>query len=224
MSRKTILLALAAVSAAMLALPALASAQSWHLDSTTSFSVAGSGGTLTTTEGGTVSCTSLTGSGTFSTTTGGSISLISHGCTGPFGFGCNSPGQGSGTIAVSATFDAIMVTSSASEKKAGVLFTPTESAEPTSGLKQFTEFSCLGISLKLFGKGVIATVSSPACGESTTKVTAVFASSSNGHQDDKTYTGNTFDMQSNLSGSHPTSSVDATATVTTSSAHTRTCT
>jgi len=224
MSKKTILLALAAVSAAMLALPALASAQSWHLDSTTSFSVSGSGGTATFTEGGSVSCSSTTGSGTFSTTTAGSVSLTLHGCTGPFGFACTSPGQSSGTITTSASFDGIMVTSSASEKKAGVLFTPTQSAEPTPGLKQFVEISCLGISIKMFGKGMIGTISSPACGVASSTVTVVFSSSSTGHQEDKTYTGTTFDLQGTITESHPTYSLDATATITNANTRTRTCT
>src|SRR6476620_8493558 len=221
MRRKTFLLALAAVSAAM---PALVSAQSWHLDNTTSFSVTGSGGNLTSTEGASISCTSTTGSGAFSTTTSGSVSLVLHGCTGPFGFACTSAGQSSGTVTLVTSFDGIMVTSSASEKKAGVLFTPTTSVEPTPGLKQFVEISCLGISIKMFGKGMIGTISSPACGVASSTVTVVFSSSSTGHQEDKTYTGTTFDLQGTITESHPTYSLDATATITNANTRTRTCT
>jgi len=225
MRRKTFLLALAAVSAAMLALPALVSAQSWHLDNTTSFSVTGSGGNLTSTEGASISCTSTTGSGAFSTTTSGSVSLVLHGCTGPFGFACTSAGQSSGTVTLVTSFDGIMVTSSASEKKAGVLFTPTTSVEPTPGLKQFTEFNCLGISIKLFGKGLIGTVISPDCGVASTTVSVGFESSESGHQKDRTYTGNTYDLQTNISAtSHPTASLDATVTLHTPASRTRNCT
>jgi hypothetical protein len=227
MSKKMMVLALAVVSAALFALPAVASAQSWHLDSTTSFSVTGSGGKLTSTEGGSVECSETKGSGTFTSTTGGSVSLVFHKCTGPFGFACTTAGQTSGTITAAATFDAIMVVSSASEKKPGVLLTPTGASEPTAGEgKQFNEFSCLGISIKVFGKGVIGTITAPACGVASSTATLSFTSveGKSGHQTHSTYTGNQFLLRSTITASHPNSSLDGTGTLTFPAARTMTCT
>jgi len=226
MSKKTMLLALAAVSAAMFALPAVASAQSWHLSATTAFSVTGSGGTITSTEGSTFTCTSETGSGSFSTTTSGSLSLIFHGCTGPFGFACTTPGQSSGTIAVSYSFNGIMVTSTASTKDPGILFTPTGVAEPTPGKKQATECSCLGISVKVFGNGIIGTIHSPVppCGATATTWGLNFESSIAGHQKDKIWTGVEYDFSTTVTASHPTTSLDSTTTLHFPAGRTLTCT
>lgn len=231
MSKKMMLLALTVASAALFALPAVASAQSWHIAQATSFSVTGSGGTLTPTTGSNVSCTSTAGSGSFSTTTGGTVSVVYHGCTGPFGFACTTPGQSSGTIVFADSFDAIMVNSTASTKDLGVLLTPDtpSSTELTpsgaSAGKKFTgEFSCLGVSIKLYSNGVIGTITAPGCGVASNTVTLSFASSSQGHQNDKTWTGTTYDMISNIDSSHPTTSLDGTVTLTFPAAETMTCT
>lgn len=225
MSKKIMLLALAAVSAALFALPTVASAQTWHLSATTSFSVTGSVGNFTSTDGTKITCTSETGSGTFSTTTSGSLSLITHGCTGPFGFACTTPGQSSGTVTVSYSFNGIMVTSTASTKDPGILMTPSGPAGPTGG-KQFTEMSCLGISIKIYGNGVIGTIHNPAspCGATGTTWGLNFESSIEGHQKDMTWTGVTYDKYSNASASHPTNSTDSTTTLTFPASRTLTCT
>jgi hypothetical protein len=221
MSKKMMVLALAVVSAALFALPAVASAQSWHLSQTTTFSVTGSGGKLTSTDGLVVSCTSTTGSGSFSTTTEGSVSLTFHGCT-AFGFNCTTAGQSPGTISVSNKFDGIMV----STNNPGVLLTPSgASSTETLGKKFITEFSCIGISTKVYGNGVIGTIHSPvpACGATASTWGLNFESSSAGHQKDKFWTGTEYDLISNGS-SHPTSSLDGTATMHFPAARTLTCT
>ncbi|HYQ79790.1 MAG TPA: hypothetical protein VEP91_11845 [Solirubrobacterales bacterium] len=218
MSKKMMVLALAVVSAALFALPAMASAETLHVSATTTFSITGSGGNLTSTEGPSISCTSTTGSGTFSTTTGGSTSLLFHGCTSVF-LPCTSAGQSSGTISAAGSFDLITV----SQNSAGILLTPS-SAEEVTGQKVFSEFSCSGVTVHTFGPGVIGTLSSTICGASITTATASFASTSAGHQTDKTYTGNTFDMSSDLTASHPTASLDGTATLNLAAARTVTCT
>lgn len=211
-------LALAIVSAAIL-VPAAASAQSWHLSATTSFSVFGNGGTLRWENGWSGICSSTTGSGSFSTTTEGTVSMKFEGCGG--GLGCKSPGQPSGTIAFSAKFDAIMVAAN----KPAILFTPTGSAEPTPGLKTLWEMSCFGFTEKIFGKGIIGTISTPGCGIASSTATVTFESSAPGSQADKTYTGNTFDLASTLSTtSHPTFSLDAQWSLTFPAARTMTCT
>jgi|SRR6476620_6928459 len=227
MSKKMMALALAVVSAALFALPAVASAQSWHLSQAVAFSVTGSGGTMTSTEGASIQCTSTTGAGTFSTTTSGSVSLIFHGCTGPFGFACTTTNQSSGTIVISTAFNGIMVTSSASTKDPGVVLTPTGSTEPTAGKgKQFTEFSCLGISVKVAGNGIIGTIHNPAvpCNATASTWGINFESASAGHQADKLWTGVTYDAYSTLTSSHPTASLDGTATLHFEAARTLTCT
>jgi hypothetical protein len=220
MSKKMMVLALAVASAALFALPAVASAQSWHLSATTSFSVTGAGGKLTSTDGTTFTCSSTTGSGSFSTTTAGTMSLVFHGCTG-FGFACTTPGQPSGTITLSVSFDAIMV----STNNPGVLLTPDSSSiTETLGKKFLTEYSCLGISTKVYGNGVIGTIHSPvpACGATATTWGLNFESSAlAGHQKDKLWTGTEYDL---ISNSHSTSSIDDTLTLHFPLARTLTCT
>jgi|SRR6476620_6593473 len=227
MSKKMMALGLAVACAALFALPAAASAQVWHLSETVGFTVTGSGGTMTTTEGASVQCTSTTGSGSFSTTTSGFLSLTFHGCTGPFGFACTTAGQSSGTIALSNSFNGIMVTSTASTKDPGVLLTPTGSTEPTAGKgKQFTEFSCLGISVKVAGNGIIGTIHNPEppCGATASTWGVNFVSASAGHQADKVWTGVTYDAYSTVTASHPTASLDGTATLHFEAARTLNCT
>src|SRR6476620_5904040 len=222
MSKRIIGLALAVVSAALLALPPLASAETLHIDQITTFSVSGSGGTLTSTEGGSVTCTKTSGKGSFSTSTVGTASLVFTGCTGPFGFACTTGTEPSGTITAHNSFDLITVSSG----KPGVLLTPASSNEPTAGKgKQFTEFSCLGISIKVFGTGSIGTLSTSVCSAASTTSTLTFASTAtSGHQEDITYTGGTFDLLSTITAKHPTSSLDGNATLTYPGARIATCT
>jgi hypothetical protein len=221
MSKKMVVIGLLVVSIGTVALPAVASAQSWHLNLTTSFSVSGSGGTLTWASSQSLICTSTKGAGVFSTTTAGSVSMTFHGCTGPFGIACTSPGQPSGTVTFSASFDGIMV---AADKPA-ILLTPTGSAEPTPGLKTLWEMSCFGILEKIFGKGIIGTISAPGCGTASSTATVAFESIAQGSQADKTYTGTTFDLASTLStASHPTFSLDASWSLVFPVMRTMTCT
>jgi hypothetical protein len=220
MSKKMMVLALAVVSAALFAMPAVASAQTWHLDTTSSFSVSGPGGQLTSTAGITITCTGTSGSGEFSTTTEGTVSLLFSGCKEPFGLPCTTASLPSGVIGATAKFDAITV----SATKPGVLLTPDLSNEPTPGLKEFNNFVCLGITVRVFGKGVIGTISAPACGVASSTSTLVFASSAAGVQADQAYTGSSFDLVSNLTSSHPTSSLDGTSTLTFPAARKMECT
>jgi hypothetical protein len=222
-------LALAVVSAALFALPAVASAQSWHISQTTAFSVTGAGGNLSTVSGTTVSCSSTTGSGSFSTTTEGSVSLIFHGClTGGF-FSCTTPGQSAGTITVSNKFDGIMVATN----KPGVLLTPSgaSSTEATpsdpvnKGKKLLTEFVCAGITTKVYGNGVIGTIHSPAnpCGATGTTWGLNFEKSAHGQQKHKLWTGKEYDLITGAEG-HPTSALEGTATLHFPASRTMTCT
>lgn len=215
-------LALAVIGAALFALPPAASAQSWHLDSTSSFSVSGSGGALTS-SGGNVTCTGTTGSGAFSTTTEATVSLRFSGCHEPlFSLSCTSPGQSSGVIVANAKLTGIMIAAN----KPGVLLTPDTSTEITPGLKEISNFSCLGTSIKVFGKGVIGTISAPECGKAATTATLTLASSATGVQADQTWTGGTYDLMqtATFEAAHVTSSLDGTVTAHFSTTRTMTCT
>jgi hypothetical protein len=219
MGQKKMVLALAVVSAALFAMPAVASAQSWHLDQTSLFSVAGSGGTLTSTVS--ITCSATTGSGNFSTTTEGTVTLLFSGCKEAFNLPCTTSGQASGVIKTTARFDAIMF----SPLRPALLLTPDLSNEVTPKLKEFNNFVCLGLTVRVFGAGVIGTITAPECGKASTNYTVVFASSSAGEQADLLYTGTRFDLSSNISQtSHPTASLDGTATITFPAARTMTCT
>jgi hypothetical protein len=220
MSKKMMALALAVVSAALFAMPAVASAENWHLDTTTTFSVSGAGGTLTSTAGLTITCTGTSGAGTFSTTTEGTVSLLFSGCKEGFGLPCTTAGQASGVIKTTTKFDAVLV----GPVNPAFLYTPDLSSEPTPGLKEDFNFVCLGLTVKVFGKGVIGTISAPACGASSTTMTVVFASSAAGVQADQTWTGGSYDMFSNLTSSHPTTSRDGTVTTTFPAARFMNCT
>ncbi len=226
MSKKIMVLALAVACAALFALPAAASAQSWHNSSTSAFTVSGSGGTLTSADGISVSCTKTTGSGSFSTTTGGSASLVFEGCT-AFGFGCNSPGQSGNKIAVTNSFDAIEPTTTTASNNItpGVLLTPSGTSELTPGKKFLVEFSCALSSTKLYGNGIIATIHNPdpSCGVASKTFGLVFESSAQGTPKDLTWTGTTYDLITNAT-SHPTWSFDGTTTLTFASSQTITCT
>lgn len=219
MNKRIIVFAVSVLTTVMLALPIAASAQSWHLDQTTSFSVAGLGGTLTSSLN--VSCVETAGSGTFSTTTEGTVSIRFSKCKEAFGLPCTTAGQVNETIKMTAKFDAVMVSSTA-EKKPGVLLTPDTSTDITPGLKEFGNFSCFGITVKVFGKGVIGTMSG--CGVANTEAIITFSASSAGGQIDKTYTGNTFDLQTSISSSHPTAGLDGGVVATYPAARTMTCT
>lgn len=221
MGKKMMVLALAVISAALFAMPAIAAAQSWHLDSAASFTVAGSGGTLTWENRVAITCNSTTGTGAFSTTTEGTATLVFTGCKDPvFGFTCTSPGQPTGTIAFAAKFDAIMVGTS----KPALLFTPEGSSEPTPGMKTLFEESCLGISEKAFGKGIVGTIGTAACGIASSTATVSFSSSESGHQADSLYTGSVFRLMTTLSSSHPLFSLDFQWSLTFAAPRTMTCT
>lgn len=219
MSKKMILLALAAVSAAMFALPAVASATPNHLNATSTFTVHGPEGNLSTTDGKTVTCTTTTGSGNFSTTTGGSLNLIFHGCsTVVLGFkvSCTSTepaGGTSGTIKTT-TLGFDLITPDAGGN--GILVTPPASAA-------FAHFACAGVNFTVEGNGIIGTLLSPACNASSTTATVDFnraAGIQHGHQEHRLYTGTSYDLTSGGS----TAAMDTHATITFPAARTLVCT
>jgi hypothetical protein len=168
--KKALMLALAAASVMMFALPAVASAESWNIDwnngdhkKALPFTVAGSEPKLKTHTGDVVECSSVGGSGSYSTTTTGSIHLSFTGCRDAgTGVTCTSSGSASGTITTTAlTFHNIYVTH-AGTKGAAVLITPNAGHFATFDCKIFG----FGPTVKVGGTGVIGTVESCEPGKS----------------------------------------------------------
>jgi hypothetical protein len=228
MSKKMMVLALAVACAAVFALPAAASAQTAHFSVTTSFSLAGGGGTITSASGSSIACSGIAGSGAFSTTTSGSASLLISGCSSA-GFSCSNTGT-AGQIALSYSFNTIMVSAGTSTGKAGILLTPTgittltSSTQELAEKKLFTEFSCLGfISIKVYGNGMIGTIEQ-ACNTSSSTFKLSFESAvTKGTQQDLEWTGKKYDLINSQSG-HPTMSFDGTTTMTLAAARQLHCT
>src|SRR5215203_1181394 len=209
MNKKMMLLALAAVSAAMFALPAVASAGTWHLEpasGSTTITFTSHGGTaeLRTTSGQRVHCTGNSGSGHYENTTTGTIELTFSTCTGPFGAHCTTSGQAAGTIKTTKLPFHNIALEPADKTKIGVLITSA------TGGTHFASFSCLGINTAVTGNGIIGEVTAPKCGESKNTGTLVFAANSAGHQKwtQVTTSGTIYDLTSFGS----TSSIDAVGT------------
>jgi hypothetical protein len=99
MGKKSMLLVLSAVCAAMFVVPSVASAGEWTMEPPRSFKTSSNTvTTLTTSENETTECTSSSGNGTTNPAgTGGTISLLFHGCTSS-GTACTTSGQNPGTI------------------------------------------------------------------------------------------------------------------------------
>jgi hypothetical protein len=216
MSKKFMVLALAVVSAAFFALPAMASAQEIHLEPAEKFTVAGSGGELRGEGEPAITCTKTEGSGSYNagSTTTGTATLDFTGChTSVFGFtaSCNTSGAASGTITSSGTFHLIKLPTSVTE--GGVLLT----TNPTTII-------CAGISNIAVTGNVIGTITSPKCGESSKVVTLSFTATGT-VQNHMTYTGVKYDLLSKTgSGENKTSALVGTATNSQSSAGKLNCT
>ena len=201
--KKSLLLALAAVSAALLAVPAFASAQTAHIDVAEGFTFSGGASTLNETGGLTIKGTGISGSGTFTNTTTGTATIAFTGVTESiFGTKCGSTAQGhtesSGVVTTTElTFHLIMLATN----KPGILLTPNAS----TGV--FAHFKCLGIEKTVTGNGIIGTITAPACGVASKTATASFLKATAGHQEHKVYTGVTYDLHTNSSG-NPTASMD----------------
>ncbi len=184
-SKKRTALAIAAVGVAMLVLPAVASAGTWHLEKVgggTPGTFTGTGGAseLVTTSNLTLKSVTTTIHGEFETTTTGTITVTFHGMTGLFGIHCQTAGQPTGTVVTTKlTFHLVNLEPSPNPKKPGILITPNH----TTG--NFAHFECGGIAQTLAGNGVLGELVSPACGAKTTALEFKFQRSAilgAGHQ------------------------------------------
>ena len=212
MSKKIILLALAAASVAAFALPAMAMAEDAPLHLVPqpigTKTVDGEGTAVLTSPGGNITCTSSNGTVTFSTSTTGTFEQTFHGCTGPFKEPCTTSGQPSGTITTTQLpFHLVTVEDSVTHATGpGVLVTPNE----TTG--DFAHFTCGFINVNVAGNGLIGTITNVACGASSSEPTIEFSSSSANVQTHKTVVGTTTEYSLTSGGS--AASEDASGKIT----------
>jgi hypothetical protein len=179
--KKLVLLALAAVSAVMLVVPALASAGEWEMDPAGwAFNITSVGNTvLKTNNNETVTCTSSTGSGAYNagSKTTGTIQLLFHGCKESiFGTSCSSEGQASGTIATTAglTFTNVYLKP--------VKTTPGVTIRGIGAEEHFATFTCAGGSVKIKVTGTILGDSENGCNSAAEEQKIVFESIEHGVQ------------------------------------------
>ncbi|HET9198345.1 MAG TPA: hypothetical protein VFN92_08845 [Solirubrobacterales bacterium] len=226
MSKKMTMLAIAVASAAMFALPAVASAGEWvaHNAAGKTFTITkvGANPILESANGDVIECTGLTGTGSYTTTTTGTINLDFTGCKeNTFGLSCGT----SGTIAVNnKTFHNVNIGNAGEGgTPIGVLIT---------GGSEFVHFNCGGIvTVKVTGN-VIGEVESPNCGVAGTTYNLDFKPSAANTYTQKyeqvTTTGTTYDLVSDITifggsaGSH-TSVQNGTGQIHLSGAVTPTC-
>lgn len=212
MSKKLMLVALAAFSALMFALPAVASAEVWHIDTAEEFTAEGGQATLTVRPNSAgesvteVTCSTNSASGVYeNTTTGKELTITFHGChiVGSAAT-CTTSGQPSGTIKTTdLTFHNIMI----DPEVPGILI--------TSNAGHFASFVCGGfIPVAVNGNGIIGEVERN-CGESANGGGLLFESSSTGVQKymQVTTAGTKFDLSSTSLGTTRTASEDATGTI-----------
>jgi hypothetical protein len=208
MSKKIMLLALTVVSAALFALPAMASAAENHIEGATGKAFTGSGpeGSLEATGEPTIKCTSTAASGSFTSETTGNVNLTFETCSATIlgvSLHCRTSTEGTGVIKISNVFHLITISTIA---KPGVLVTPPF---PTIICGEgFSERK-----IQVGGTGVIGTVTSPACNTSSASMALKFAATSSS-QEHKLYTTNSFDLTSTTEGgSAVTAGLNGTATL-----------
>jgi hypothetical protein len=220
MTKKIILLALAAISAAMFALPAVASAGEWSLDPAggkfpVSFNLSSSTTTTLTTDDGSglkVTCSTATGSGKqVTSTTSEEVTLTFSGCKeNLFGSSCTSTGQTSGTIKTTDLVGHNVILEKGPPEVRGVLLTPNAG--------HFATFDCLGFfHIVVGGNGIIGEMTAPTtCGAVANTATVKYESPTTGTQKwtQVTTTGTKFNLTSSVnSGAAATASQDGTGTV-----------
>jgi hypothetical protein len=215
MNKKMMLLALAAVSAAMFALPAVASAGAPEVECggvvCGNFTAHGGTGTLASTNGLAVECTGNTAEGKYETKTTGSIKLVFTGCRDEiFNVPCSNTATSGKIETTVLSFHSIYTTDN--KTTPGTLVTPNGT--------HFATFTC-GFKFEVTGNGIIGSLTSPACGKASKSYTLSFTQASKGHQTHKqiTGTGTIYDLNTNGS----TSSQVSVGTVTFGSEATLTC-
>lgn len=160
MTKKTMLLALVAISATFSALPGVAMAEDVPLHlipkPEKATPIVGGKATLAPAGGIAVTCEKTEGNAVWETSTTGSLTLTFKGCAAGIFGNCNSEGQPAGTIKTLALpFHLLTVPN----QKPGILVTPAVGGG-------FTVFACGGLILvAVEGNGVVGTITKPNCGE-----------------------------------------------------------
>jgi hypothetical protein len=215
MSKKTMLLALAVTSFAMLALPAAASAQEIHLEGVTSFSGSAGASSLTAENEPVITCESGDVEGTvLGGGTTGELSLDFTGCHTTvlkLTSKCHTSGSPlDNTIKMSGVFHLVTIGSS----KPGILITPAVAT-----------IICANISDTITGGNVLGTITSPACGTKSASMTWKFAATG-AVQEHTEFTGSTFNLttKTGVSGTVKKAGLVSTATVTSATEGTLNCT
>ena len=208
-------LALAAVSAVLFALPAVASAESWNIDPpNVGFTTSSLVTTLATTAGDTVTCTSSTGSGKYISNTTAEISggLTFHGCKSNAGPSCHS-GSTTGTIVTNKIIAHNVWADKHGVKTRALLLTP---GGPT---EDFATFRCtvfgIGPTLTVTGSVIGEVELTKPCDTPATEGHLNFQQTQHGHQTITTLwnTPGHFDLITHKEGKEITSSQSGTGTI-----------
>ena len=220
MSKKIMLLALTAVSAALFALPAVASAQEIHFESATNqnFTVTGPAGELRASGEPTITCESTDGTGAQTSSTTGNLNLDFTGChINVLGFTvkCRSAGSAlDNTIATGGTYHLITW-----KNQAGTAFPAALVTANT------TSVVCAGTTVRVTGD-LIGTITSPKCGAKSKSLSISFTATGN-TQDHILYTGNPFDLKASTNADHSgevTAALVGSATISAPNESTLNCT
>jgi hypothetical protein len=219
MKHKFMMLALAAVSAALFALPAVASAAEWDIDQETAtlptFNSAGGAAKLSSSGFGAflpVECSANTGFGKYATATTSVVTLTFTGCT-QAGNPCITAGQASGTIKTTLE----LVTHNIMIENTGQVAGGTPGLLITPSGAHFATFECGTSKFTVGGNGIIGDISSPKCGGAFQKTATVFfETTAPGNQRYKTVetAGTNYDLSTTTSLGTFTTGLDATWTVT----------
>jgi hypothetical protein len=215
MIKKIMLLALAAASFALFALPALASAQEIHLDTAATFTGTGGAGSLVAEGEPTITCESTeVNNGTISTGgTTGTMNLDFKGChTSVFGLTakCHTTGSAAdNTVASGGTFHLIKLANGSP----AVLVTANT-----------TVVVCAGISNTHVEGSIIGTITSPACEASSSTMTLNFTRTGF-TQDHELYTGASYGLTATtIGGSAKPAALNTEVTLNADAVGTLTCT
>ena len=220
--RKAIL-ALAAVSAVLFALPAVASAESWNIDPPNVAFTLGGVTKLSTTAGEELACISGAGSGQYvSSTTAEGVKLILHGCKyNPAGLSCHS-GSTPGTIEFNEFAAHNVWANKHGIRTRALLLTPAAG-------KDFGTFRCtvfgIGPTFTYTGSVIAEVELTKPCNTPATEAHLNFESEKAGHQTIKTLwnTEGIYDMTFDKEGTPSTASRDGTFTIKFAEAATVTC-
>jgi hypothetical protein len=198
-NRFSTLVALATCACLAIVPPALAVTPEGDFEGLSNSAVGSSGSSaMSLADGTTISCTSGTGSGVSTSKTTGEGSYTLHGCreqVSAFQFFCTSEGQPSGTIKLASTVGHLVYLDE-NHTKPGVLATP-----PANGV--FAKFACGGLfTVEVKGNGVLGQITSPKCGETSSKGTVVTESTSHGVQKVRQVeeTGTFYNLTASLNG------------------------